>query len=637
MLCCAVNFETYERILKYKTAKEMWDELENSHGNNYVYNSSTPESHPSTTNSDLPPIAIRRPCGVFFEETRDAMGYYLKNCVPLYKHALQGNWKKAKALIVEDPRLRNAAIAKGSTTLLHIAASVRGGAKHVHFAKQLIEELSEGDLLLIDDNGNTAFCLAAAAGNKQVLDLMKNKNPTVVQVRGNNRTFPPVRFAALQGRCDVASHLYENPEFGHYYDDELKQLFFTCINTGLYGLALKLATDRPYLASERDENGETALHLLSKSHLDSCCQSPQHQSSIIKINPGMKQQVVFQLVKKLWSIILEEKSSMREIFETLRDRFQLLFAAVEVGNFGFLSEILSAYPNLIWTKDDSTGQTIIHKAVKHRHASIFNLIHEIGSVKDIIVTMMDKKRNTLLHLAAKRAPPQRQLELVSGAAFQMCLELVWFKEVKKIMPPSLINYKNSAGKTASELFSEEHKELRKDAESWMKSTAENCMLIATVIATGVFAAAIAVPGGVDDKGGKPNYLGKTSWFLVFTISDATAFISSAASILIFLSILLSRYTENDFYKSLPLKLMCGLVALSCSITSMMVAFASAFFITYHHYASHLVPILVSISASLPAILFFILQIRLWLEIIYSTICCKKLFKPSKKMLYALEN
>ncbi|RYR13521.1 hypothetical protein Ahy_B04g070474 isoform A [Arachis hypogaea] len=557
------------------------------------------------------------------------MDDYLNKCVPLYKHALQGNWKEAKAIIVQDPWLKNAAIAKGRTTVLHVAA----GAKHVHFVKQLMGELSEEDLLLTDNNGNTAFCLAAAAGNKQVLDLMKDKNQTVVEIRGAGG-IPPVQFAVLRGRCDVASYLYEPTKLDA---DKLKQLFLTCINTGLYGLALKMLEDRSYLAFAKDENGETVLHLLAKSHLDSCCQSPQHQSSIIKINPGMKQQVVFQLVKKLWSTILAEKSSMREIFETLSNPFQLLFAAVEVGNFGFLSEILSAYPDLIRTKDNSTDQTIIHKAVMHRHASIFNLIHEIGSLKDTIVTMMDTEGNTLLHLAAKRAPPQRQLELVSGAAFQMCLELVWFKEVKKIMPPSLINYKNSAGKTASELFSEEHKELRKDAESWMKSTAENCMLIATVVATGAFAAAITVPGGVDHKGGKPNKLGKTSWFSVFTISDATAFISSATSILIFLSILLSRYAESDFYKSLPLKLICGLVALFCSITSMMVAFASAFFITYHQYASYLVPIFVSIFASLPAILFLILQFSLWSDIMHSTVWCRELFKPSKKMLYALEN
>ena len=43
-----------------------------------------------------------------------------------------------------------------------------------------------------------------------------------------------------------------------------------------------------------------------------------------------------------------------------------------------------------------------------------------------IVTYEDYDRNTLLHLAAKLAP-EAQLELVCGAAFQMCLELLWFE------------------------------------------------------------------------------------------------------------------------------------------------------------------------------------------------------------------
>jgi hypothetical protein len=42
------------------------------------------------------------------------------------------------------------------------------------------------------------------------------------------------------------------------------------------------------------------------------------------------------------------------------------------------------------------------------------------------VTYEDEKKNNMLHLAAKLAP-QDQLELVSGAAFQMCVELLWFE------------------------------------------------------------------------------------------------------------------------------------------------------------------------------------------------------------------
>ena len=140
----------------------------------------------------------------------------------------------------------------------------------------------------------------------------------------------------------------------------------------------------------------------------------------------MKQQVVLQLVNFLWNTILGEYYSKSEIIKIISEPSQLLFAAAEYGNFGFLSELISAYPSLIW-EVDNRRRSIIHIAVMHRHASIYNLIHEMGSERDIIVTIDDNtNKNTLLHLAAKLAPPGR-LELVSGAAFQMCLELLWFE------------------------------------------------------------------------------------------------------------------------------------------------------------------------------------------------------------------
>ena len=140
----------------------------------------------------------------------------------------------------------------------------------------------------------------------------------------------------------------------------------------------------------------------------------------------MKQQVVLQLVKFLWKTILRRSKSKANIINIISQPSQVLFDAAEVGNFGFLSELISAYPNLIW-EVDSRNRSIIHIAVLHRHASIYNLIHEIGPQKDIVVTYEDNiDKNTLLHLAAKLAPPN-QLELVSGAAFQMCLELLWFE------------------------------------------------------------------------------------------------------------------------------------------------------------------------------------------------------------------
>ncbi|OIV95571.1 hypothetical protein TanjilG_30538 [Lupinus angustifolius] len=530
------------------------------------------------------------------------MDNFLKLCVPLHKLALEGNWPASKHILDQDPRLRRAGIAKGWPTVLHIAA----GANQCQFVEELLKLMDEdhdySDLILQDMRGNTAFAFAAAAGNMRIVELMLQRESKLVTIRGGEGV-TPLQFAAMQGRCIMAWYLFDITKHEFRIQD-WDLLFFTCINTSNYDLALKMVREREELAFARDTsaNGETGLHLLAQKPLECCCEIPDLHETPIRINPGMKQHVILQLVNFLWKTILSKKHSKKEIRDMISEPSQLLFDAAEVGNFGFLSELISAYPSLIWEVDNK-NRSLIHIAVLHRHASIFNLIHEIGTQKDIIVTYEeDIKKNTLLHLAAKLAPPS-QLQLVSGAAFQMSVEISWFEEVNKIMPPSYRRMKNSEALTASELFTREHAELRSKGESWIKGTAESCMLISTVIATGVFSAAIQLPG--------------------------------ATSILIFLSIHVSRYAEYDFHKSLPLKLIFGLIMLFISISSMMVAFSCIFFITYCH-GLKWVPSFISIFACLPICLFMFLQFSLWSDIIYSTYYCRTLFKPGVKMLYVLE-
>ena len=111
--------------------------------------------------------------------------------------------------------------------------------------------------------------------------------------------------------------------------------------------------------------------------------------------------------------------------ELIRSPSELLFKAAKLGNFDFLAELINSYPDLIW-EYDGENRSIIHFAVKHRHACIFNIIHEIGSIKDLIATYEDSQGNNILHLAAMLPPPHR-LEIVSGAALQMQQELLWFE------------------------------------------------------------------------------------------------------------------------------------------------------------------------------------------------------------------
>lgn len=200
------------------------------------------------------------------------------------------------------------------------------------------------------------------------------------------------------------------------------------------------------------------------------------------------------------------------------------------------------------------------------------------------------------------------------------------------MLPSSTDETNINGIIPRQLFTVEHAELLEKGESWMKHTAKSCMVVSTLITTGVFSAAFSVPGGNNDSnGGTPNYLDKPA-FLVFAVSDSIALISSSTSILIFLSILISRYAEIDFLRSLPLKLMLGLLAMFISIISMMVAFSSAIFITYYH-GLKWVPKFISALAFVPIPLLIFLQFPLWSDIVYSAYICSSLFRPSKRMIH----
>ncbi|BBH05192.1 Ankyrin repeat family protein [Prunus dulcis] len=424
------------------------------------------------------------------ENNGEAREKYLGLCVPLHKAALRGDWKTAKSILSKDEKLLTASITKGWETVLHIAA----GAKHVHFVKELVQMMDAEDLALQDNKQNTALSFAAAAGTSEMAEYLYPRTHEIFDERDRNA------------------------------------LFFTCVDTGLYDLAMEMLRNYTALATVRNGSNETALHVLAR-------RPSEFTSQIWKFayEGNSKQTKALQLVQQLWEEIL--KLDDQVVMSLIKYPSQLLFDATRLGNFEFLAALLSAYPDLFWELDEK-NRSIIHVAVLHRHASIFNLVHEIGFFKDFITAMSDDEDNNILHLAAKLAP-QNQLNLVSGAALQMQRELVWFEEVKKIVQPLSTEMKNKNGKTPRELFTSEHKELLRKGESWMKNTANSCMLVATIIATVVFSAAFSIPGGIADKTGAPNFVKETA-FLIFAISDGVALFSSSTSMLMFLYILTSR-------------------------------------------------------------------------------------------------
>jgi hypothetical protein len=191
--------------------------------------------------------------------------------------------------------------------------------------------------------------------------------------------------------------------------------------------------------------------------------------------------------------------------------------------------------------------------------------------------------------------------------------------------------KNSEGKTPKEIFIKRHTKLKKEGEKWMKDTANYCMLVATLIATVMFAAAFTVPGGSNQETGTPIFL-RSNWLMIFFISDTIALCSSSTSIVIFLSILTSRYTEDDFLKSLPSKLVFGIATLFISMAGMMVAFSATCFLVYSN-ARAWVPVVVITSTIVPVASFVVLHHKLWVDTFLSTYKSRFLFRPYKRRLF----
>lgn len=144
------------------------------------------------------------------------------------------------------------------------------------------------------------------------------------------------------------------------------------------------------------------------------------------------------------------------------------------------------------------------------------------------------------------------------------------------------------------------------------------------------AAAFTLPGGNESKDdtklGFPQFR-KKYWFDMFITSDSVSLLSSVTAIMILLSVLTSRYAEDDFRINLPTKLMFGVFALFVSIISMVLVFTAAMILIRDNEPKYSLVLMICL-ASLPAISFGFFQFPLWFEIFRSTYFSKYLFRKS---------
>ncbi|KAJ0599264.1 putative PGG domain-containing protein [Helianthus annuus] len=312
-----------------------------------------------------------------------------------------------------------------------------------------------------------------------------------------------------------------------------------------------------------------------------------------------KKKKEYKEAKKILSLICDQMGASRSSY------YQPILEAVRQDAYQVVDEILYWAPDTINCKDEE-GHNVIQLAIINRSEKVYNLIRHIVERIEPYRTIKDSSMNNLVHLAGKLAP-SFVLGRTTGAALQLQRELQWHEEVKSLMLPLEHQQKNMYMETPAMVFEREHADLMKQGENWTKTTAESCSITAALIVTVVFAAAITVPGGSNQESGIP-LLKKQIAFTIFAVTNAFSLFTAATALLLFLSILTTRFSEKDFLVSLPRRLIFGLFTLFLSTTSMVVAFGAISYLVFCDHRPYMLapivlfacfPILVIVSIKLP--------------------------------------
>ncbi|XP_041008274.1 ankyrin repeat-containing protein ITN1-like isoform X3 [Juglans microcarpa x Juglans regia] len=462
---------------------------------------------------------------------------YYMGYAPLHKALQSGDWNSAKEFLKLQPNSKTAKITTLGKTALHV--SVEAG--HVHIVEALVELMSEDDLELQDNFGDTALVETTYSGQYKMAECMLRKNKKLVSMgrarSGNESQMLPVVLALSNGYIKMARYLYSLTP--------LEDLF--------------------------PENGRSGSTL--------CTQAIYTRALDIALD----------LIRRYPRLVLAPD----------KESFSPLYA---------LASMKYAFPSghrlVFWKRWISS---CIH--IQSANGTTTNEVH--------LIIQKDEGRQSDAEKTNKSSgmpPVSIMLNRIPGAALQMQRELQWFKEVESIVHPKVKEVVNNDDMTPRELFTKNHKDLMKEGETWMKDTSTSCTVVAALIITIMFAAAFTVPGGNNDNG-LPIFFNK-KLFRLFIIADSLSLFSSASSVLMFMGILTSRYAEEDFFKSLPTKMIIGLSTLFFSIATMMIAFSTGLLLMLGEESWMVIPVIS--LASIPVTLFVLMQFPLLVDMYIST-------------------
>ncbi|KAK4280035.1 hypothetical protein QN277_011713 [Acacia crassicarpa] len=545
----------------------------------------------------------------------------------LYHSTHQGYWKEALTTLRRNPGIHEMPINSSGDTLLHVALN----DKKDEWAEEIVDEIKKyqswSALGTKNNRGDTPLHCAASIGSLKMCVAIaeaqvRGGNTLMVEAR-NEKGETPLFLAALHGHKDAFLYLHilcpdQSRRLWKRAGDGETVLHCT-IRREHFDLAFhSILMYKDDIVGSVDEKGITPLHILAskpsafeKSSNFRWYNKLVYNCLIVKPLMGIPEQqynndtlpnwwkksaqktqtgggenvtvrMMVAMVQRAIDLYIgpsqgklrgygatnQQKAGAEGKENSGTDRREsALFIATRNGVLEIVTKILRDIPGAI-RETNSQGQSVLHVAVERRQPYIIEILKK-DKWWDGLIQSLDNDGNSILHVVAKT-----EFQIQGSSALEMQHGINWYEYVKSMVPLYVTFLPNNEEETPEEIFLRDHKDLAQKSDEWLCRTSESCSVVAALVAGVAFATSSTVPGGNDDKTGKPTLEGQPG-FDVFAISALIALCFSVTALILFLSILTSRKHPADFMKKLPVKLFIALSSLFVSICSMFISFCAA--------------------------------------------------------------
>ncbi|XP_075085299.1 uncharacterized protein LOC142168656 [Nicotiana tabacum] len=484
--------------------------------------------------------------------------------------------------------------------------------------KNMVEMIlrKEKDLVFLRNNlGETPLYVAAASGEKEIFTLLANFDFSKFTMKRNDGK--NVLHATVAHDCyDLAIDLVNlYPELVNERDNEGM--------TALHMLATKRLAFRSgsnYLFAEIGKTPTVPVQMIETIIYN--CIPPRYVESKLGGNQTQTGTKIVRVERSSFTESLLGNSWLQEIDEAKQKHIlALILAKMLVKNYDLsystervpspliqaskhkvdelVVEIVQMHPEAVENLDEK-GRNIMHIAAENKDRFLLDYLLKTVPSKNRMLADIDQQGNTILHYAANVGTPfftsttdhtksnvgtpffksatdrtksnvgtpfftsatdhTRSICCVM-AVLMMMWGMLWFKYIKYNIHPRLWDVKNSKGLKAEEIFEKNHLPVRKEAETSIRELSNSMLVLSTLLCTINFAAIFTVPGGFDENTGLPILLDKVQqelWMLMFYLG--AALFSSVFTMGTLLSFLLCKFYSNDFYISLPTKIIIAIIS-----------------------------------------------------------------------------